>query len=139
MFFWLPYFRTKSFGFFGIRLLVCFRVTPSQLLIRFSFVFFLESPVLSVSFYPFVDISLIFLLSPALSGLFPQVVLLFFLCCLFLVVPAYISASLFLSFWLVFVVLLFAFPVEFPIPGLTVFFVLFVGIPIFSQTNFEPA
>ena len=35
---------------------------------------------------PFVDISLIFLLLPALSGLFPQVVLLFFSCaaCFFL-------------------------------------------------------
>ena len=53
-------------------------LTPSQLLIEFSFVVF-ESPVLSVLFLPFVDISLIFLLSPALSGLFPQVVLLFFL------------------------------------------------------------
>ena len=50
---------------------------------------------------PFV--SLIFLLSPALCSLFPQVVLLYFLCCLFLFVPDYFSAS-FLSFWLVFVV-----------------------------------
>ena len=40
---------------------------------------------------PFVHISLIFLLSPVLSGLFPQVVLLFFLCCPFLFVPTYSS------------------------------------------------
>ena len=72
------------------------------------------------SVLPFVDIALIFLLSPALSGLFPQVVLLFFP--VFPVpFPPLISAPLFfLSFWLVFVVFLFAFPVEFPIPVLTV-------------------
>ena len=50
--FWLPYFRPKSFGFFVIRLLVCFCVIPSQLLIEFSFVV-LECSVLSVLFYPF--------------------------------------------------------------------------------------
>ena len=56
---------------------------------------------------PFVDVSLIFLLSPAHSGLYPQVVLLFFL-----VLPVPICSSLFqhlsyfLSFWLVFVVFL---------------------------------
>ena len=38
----------------------------------------LEYPVLSVLFYP-LSISLILLLLPVLSGLFPQVVLLFFL------------------------------------------------------------
>ena len=37
--------------FFYIWLLVCFRVTPSQLLVEFSFVV-LECPVLSVLFYP---------------------------------------------------------------------------------------
>ena len=68
----------------------------------------------------FVDISLILLLSRVLSGLFPQVVLLFFL-----VLPfpfgSYIFQCLsffffFLSFWLAFVdFFLSAFPVKFPI------------------------
>ena len=44
---------------------------------------------------PFVDISLIFLLLPALSGLFPQVVLLFFPVSPVPFFPAYISVSLF--------------------------------------------
>ena len=42
---------------------------------------------------PFVDISVIFLHLPELSGLFPHIVLIFFLCCVFLF-PAYFSASL---------------------------------------------
>ena len=33
MLFWLPYFRPKTFGLFGVRLLVCFCVMPSQLLV----------------------------------------------------------------------------------------------------------
>ena len=64
---------------------------------------------------PFVDISLIFLLSPVLSGLFPQVVSSFFP-----VLPfpfcSYIFQRLFfvLSFWPVLVdFFFFAFPVEF--------------------------
>ena len=35
--FWLPYLCPKSFGFFCIRLLVCFRVTPSQLLMNYYY------------------------------------------------------------------------------------------------------
>ena len=64
----------------------------------------------------FVDIFLIFLLSPVLSGLFPQVVLLFFL-----VLPfpfcsnIFLRLSFVLSFWPVFVDILSVFPVEFPI------------------------
>ena len=49
MFLWFPYFNPKSLGFFCIRLLVCFRVTPSQLLIEFLFIV-LECPILSVLF-----------------------------------------------------------------------------------------
>ena len=64
----------------------------------------------------FVDISSIFLLSPILSGLFPQVVMLFFPCCLFLSFQL-ISAPFFvvvLSFWLFFFEdFLSVFPVEF--------------------------
>ena len=70
-------------------------------------------------FLPFVVISLIFLLSPALFSLFPQVVRLFFP-----VLPVPVS-RLFqhLSFFIIlacFRSFLFVFPVEFPIPGLTV-------------------
>ena len=60
----------------------------------------------------FFHISLVFLLSPVLFGLFPQVVLLFF--------PFPFCSNIFqrlfvLSFWPVFVDFLSAFPVEFPI------------------------
>ena len=57
-------------SFFFIWLLVCFRVTPSQLLIEFSFVVF-ECPVLSVLFYP-LSISL-------QSSFFGQYFLVYFL------------------------------------------------------------
>ena len=69
---------------------------------------------------PFVNISLISLISPELSGLFPQVVLLFFP-----VLPFPFCSRIFqclpfvLSFWPVFVVFLFVFPVEFLILVLT--------------------
>ena len=69
---------------------------------------------------PFVDISLMFLLSPALSGLFPQVVLLFFRVLPVLFFPAYFRVSLFFMILTCFRSFLFAFPVEFPIPVLTV-------------------
>ena len=49
---------------------------------------------------PFVDISLVFLLSLEPSGLFPQVVLLFFLCCLFHSLPTYSRIFLFYHFGL---------------------------------------
>ena len=58
---------------------------------RIFFRFFGKSRFVSIVL-SFVDISLIFLLSPALSGLFSQVVLYFFLCWPFLF-PAYFSAS----------------------------------------------
>ena len=74
--FWLPYFSRKLFGFCSIQLFVCFSVISFQLLIDFSFIV-LEWPLLSVLFDP-LCISLIFLLSPVLSGLFPQVPELFF-------------------------------------------------------------
>ena len=66
--------------------------------------------------FPFVDISLIFLFSPVLSGLFPQLVLLSFLMLPFLFC-SYIfqRLSFVLSFCPDFVDFLFAFPVEFPI------------------------
>ena len=70
MFLWLPYFSSKSFGFSCIRLLVCFRVISSQLLIK---IFFrcVEMFCFVCIVLPYVDISSNFLLSPVLSGLFP--------------------------------------------------------------------
>ena len=137
--FWLPYLSPKSFGFFGIRLLVCFHVTHSQLLMEFSFVV-LECSVLSILFLPFVDISLISLLSPEPSGLFPQVVLLLFPVWSFpFCSRIYQRLSFVLSFWPVFVGFFYLrFQSNFP-SCFDFFFVLFEGIPIFSQTNLAPA
>ena len=94
MFLWLPYFSPKSFGLFYIWLLVCFRVTPSQLLIEISFVV-LECPFFVCIVSSFVDISLVFVLWPVLSGFFPQVLLLFLphVACYFFLI---ISVPLFL-------------------------------------------
>ena len=91
---------------------------------------------------PFVDISFISLLSPVFSGLFFQVVLLFFFfrvvfSFLFLHIPAsffcFIIFACFRSF--------FYFCVSSRIShlGFDFYFSLFKGIPIFSQTNFAPA
>ena len=76
---------------------------------------------------PLVDISLISLLSPALPGLFPQVVLFFFLCCLLLFVPAYFSTSL--NFFILTGFRSFVICVSSQIshPGFDCFFVLFAG------------
>ena len=69
---------------------------------------------------PFVDISLVSLLSPELSCLFPQVVLLFFLVLSF-PFSSYIFQDLnVLPFWSVFVDFLSGFPVELSILVLTV-------------------
>ena len=120
-----------------IWLLVCFCVMLSQLLIEFSFVV-LECPVLSVLFLPFVDISLISLLSPELSGLFPQVVLLFFLVFYFAFCSHIFQDLSVLPFWPVFVVIfLSGFPVEFPILVLTVSSCFLKG-PQFSHTLISP-
>ena len=118
MFFWLPCFRPKSFGFFGIWLLVCFRVTLSQLLIEFSFVD-LEGSILSLLFNPF-SISL-------QPSFFHQHFLVYFLkfavifscaACSFLF--SLISAPFFFIILACFrIFFLFAFPVEFPISILT--------------------
>ena len=96
LYFWLPYFCPKLLGFSWIRLLVCFSVISSQLLIEFSFIV-LECLVLSVLFYP-LSISLS-------SSFFRQYFLVyflklyckFFLCCLFFSVPN--NSSVFLLFY----------------------------------------
>ena len=87
----------------------------------------------------FIDISLIFLLSPALSGLFPQFVLLFFL-----VLPVPFCSRLFQRFCFFIILACFR---SFVIcvssrishPGFDCFFVLLEGVPVFLQTNFAPA
>ena len=63
----------------------------------------------------FVDSFLIFLLSPVLSDLFPQIVLIFFLVLLFSFCPMFQRFSFVLTFLSVFKVFISAFPVEFPI------------------------
>ena len=96
---------------------------------------------------PFVRISFyLFNLLPGFSSLFPQVLL---LCFLFLL-PFPFCLNVFLSqrvsaFSLCFIILdvfvdffLSAFPVESAIL-VFIFFVLFEGIPVFSQANFAPA
>ena len=69
---------------------------------------------------PFIDISLISLLSSELSGLFPQVVLLFFLVLSFAFCSHIFQDLSILPFWHVFVDLLSGFPVEFLILVLTI-------------------
>ena len=88
---------------------------------------------------PFLDIFLIFHLSPVLSGLFPLVVI--SSCVVFSFLSQHVPAFfLFLkSFLLVFVDFLSAFRIEFPIQGFDFLFVLFKGTSVFSQTNFVPA
>ena len=117
MFLWLPYYSPKSFGFFFIRLFGMFSCHSLPIVDRIFFHCFGISCFVCIVL-AFLDVSLFFLLWPVLSGLFPQVVLLFFST---LPVP---SSRLLqrLSFWslgLVFVVS-FAFQVKFPIPVLTV-------------------
>ena len=131
-------FSPKSFGFFCIRLLVCFRVF-FHLLVEFSLVFFFFFFFWNVLFFvcivlPFLDIFLIFRLSPVLSGSFPKVVLLFFL---YYLLSLHVPVS-FLSFIILACFCRFFICVSSRIshPGFDLFFVLFVGTLIFSQTNF---
>ena len=132
LWFWQPYFRPKSFGFFGMPLLVCLCVMPSQLLIVMSYFFCIV--------LPFVDISLISVFLPVLSGLFPQGVFYFLSSCLFLSVPTY--SRVFLLFYhsgmfsKIFFICVFS---RISHAGFDFFFMLFEGITIFSQTNFAPA
>ena len=89
---------------------------------------------------PFGNIFLISNYSPVLSVLFPQVILLFFLVLPF-IFCFYIfqGFSFVLSFWPVFVDFFICVFSRISHLGLDFFFVLFEGIPIFSQTNFAPA
>ena len=85
---------------------------------------------------PFVDISLIFLLSPALSGLFPWVVLLFFLLLLVPFSSRLFQRPCFFYHSGLFSVFFICVSSRISHPGFDSFFVLFEGIPIFSQTQF---
>ena len=69
---------------------------------------------------PFVDISLIAIISPELSGSFPKVVLLFFSCCLFHSVPSFPGSFYFTILACFRRFFLSAFTAEFPILVLTV-------------------
>ena len=104
MFSCLPYFSAKLFGFSFIRLLVFFRVISSNLLVEFSFIVS-ECPVCID--LPFVDISLIFLLSPILSSLFPLAVL---FCFVFFVLPFLFCFYMFQRLSLLFVSRLLSYP-----------------------------
>ena len=86
----------------------------------------------------FVDISLISLLSPELSGLFPQVLLLFFLL-LSLTLCSHIFQGLFFYHFVLFRRFFICVSSQISHLGFDCFFVLFEEIPIFSHTNFAPA
>ena len=88
----------------------------------------------------FVDISLILLLSPELSGLFPQVVLLFFP-----VLPFPFSSNIFLRLFFCLIILTCLWRIficvssRISYPGFDFFLVLSEEIWIFSQNNFASA
>ena len=86
---------------------------------------------------PFVDISLIFHILPELSGLFPQVVLLFFSRVVFSILFPHIPGSVGFTIFACFRRFVSAFPVEFPILVLTVSSCLLRGSQ-FSHTLISP-
>ena len=88
---------------------------------------------------PFVDVSLISLLSPELSGLFPQDLLLFFLVFSFQFCFHIFENVFVLPFWPVFVDFFICVSCRISHPGFDCFFGLIEGIPLFSHTNFNPA
>ena len=84
----LPYFSSKPFDFFGIRVVGMFSCHPLPIVDRIFFC--CSGKICFVCIVlAFVDIFLISLPSPALSGLFPQVVL------FFLVLPFPFSSRIF--------------------------------------------
>ena len=91
-------------------------------------------------FFPFIDISLIFILLPARSGLFPRIVLLFFcvgFCFLFLHVLGSFFCLIILACFRTFFFICVSSRISHS--GFDFFYVIFKGIPIFSQINFLPA
>ena len=86
---------------------------------------------------PFVDIFLVYLLSPEPSGIFPQVVQLFFLVWYFPFSSHIFQDLSVLPFWPVFVDFLSGFPVELPVLVLTASSCFLMG-PQFSHTLISP-
>ena len=118
MFLWLPYFCPKSFVCFLHPVVGMFSSHFLPIVDRIFFRCFGKFCFVCIVLL-FVDISLIFLLWPALSGLFPQVYCYF--SCVACSFSPLISAPL--SFFIILARIrsfLFAFPVEFPIPVLIV-------------------
>ena len=141
-FFWLPYFSPELFSFFCIWLFALFPIISSQLLIEFSFIV-LECPVLPVLFtlcrylfnllsftstFWFISLSCIvifsfFLLSCiAFSFLFRHIPVSFHC---FIILACFRRFFICISSWI-------------SPPGFDFSFVLFEGMPIFTQTNFAP-
>ena len=136
MFSWLPYFIPKLFSFSCIRLLICFRIiSPPPLVGRIFFFCCFGMFCLVCIVLLFLDIFLIFLLSPVLSGLFPQVVLLFFLVLLLSQrVPEFFLCFIILACFRSFLICVSS---RISHPGFEFLFVK--RTPIFSQTIFSPA
>ena len=132
MLFWFLYFRPKSFDVF-VGMFLCHTLPGVDRI--FCCCFGMSCFVCIV--LPCVDISLIAFFSSELSGLFPQVVLLFFTWCLFHSVPTYSRIFCF-TIWACFCRFFFCISSWISHPGFDCFVVLFEGIPIFSQNNFAP-
>ena len=106
-------------------------VVGTFLLMEFSFVVF-ECPVLSILYYPLSTS----LLSPELSGLFPQEVLLFFLVLSFAFCSHIFQVLFVLPFWTVFVDIFICVSSLIFLLVLTVSSGFLRGAPIFLHTNF---
>ena len=130
MFSWLSYFTPKLFSFsVGI-----FSCHPPKLVSRIFFHCFRMSYFVAIVL-PFVDIFLIFLLSSVLSGLFPQVLLLFFVLLYPFCPNLFQCFSFVLLFLPVFIAFLSAFLVKFPVQVL-IFLSCSLRAPRFSQKLF---
>ena len=138
MFSWLPYFNPKLFVFFCIWLLVLFLMSSPQLVGNISFRCFGMSCFFLCCF-TLSDIVLIFLLLQVFSGLFPQVILLFFRMLPFSFCPYMFQHFSFVSLLFpVFADFFICISSQISHPGFNFFSVLFKRILIFSQTNFAP-
>ena len=137
MFSWLPYFTQTLFSFLYIRLLACLRVTSPYFLLDLFYYFGMSCFVCIV--LPCLNIFLMFPLSSVHSGLFPRVLLSFFLVLLFPFCP-----QIFQRFSLFFIFVcchrfLMCVSSRISQPGFYFLFVFLKGTWFFSQTNFAPA
>ena len=139
MFSWLLYFNPKSFDFSCIILLVYFPVTSFHLLVEFSFVFW---NILFCLYYFSLCRYLFNLPSFANTFWFISSSWVFIFSCvafsfLSLHVPASVLCFIILaSFRRFFLIFVFS---QISHPGFDFFFVIFEGIPMFSQTDIAPA